>query len=193
MRVIEKYCLSLKSDRSGSCPTDKGNPFSLPISSERDKLNTGNMKTINLSKGFVALVDDEDYKYLNQFNWYARNSRGAFYAVRESKKRGRSVIYIWMHRVIMNPESGKETDHINHNGLDNRRSNLRVVTHRENCINQKNLNKTGYVGVKHQYKSFAAQIKINGRKKWLGTFDTAKEAHNAYMNKVNELLREEKK
>lgn len=84
------------------------------------------MKTIELSDGYLTIVDDEDYEYLNQFNW--QHSNYACRGIRINKK----LTVIQMHRVIMNAPKGMVVDHINHNKLDNRRSNLRIVTTAEN-------------------------------------------------------------
>src|SRR5574343_411505 len=93
------------------------------------------MKEIQLSQGKVAIVDDEDYDYLNQWKWYAAERKcGIWYATRNIRKDGK-VRIIPMHRVILNTPKGMDTDHINGDGLDNRRSNLRSCTHMENICN----------------------------------------------------------
>jgi hypothetical protein len=98
------------------------------------------MKEIELSKGLLAIVDDENYLYLSTFSWYAHPGNKTFYAVRCAPrdfngKRER----IYMHRVLMNlprwNKGGLEVDHINHNGLDNRKENLIIATHSENALN----------------------------------------------------------
>lgn len=99
------------------------------------------MKKIKLTKGQFALVDNEDFEYLNQFNW---TSHTAGYAVGHVNKK-----LIFMHRLINKTPKGFETDHINRNKLDNRKSNLRSVTQAQNRFNtglQKN-NTSGYKGV----------------------------------------------
>ena len=131
---MQNNLLSLKSDRLGSCPTDKGNPFSLPASFERDNLNGIKMKEIVLTQGKVALVDDEDHEYLNQFKWCAANNGGTFYAIRKACYDGKWITER-MHRVLFDIPPGKEIDHIDHNGLNNQRSNLRIVTRQQNKFN----------------------------------------------------------
>ncbi len=69
------------------------------------------MREIELTQGKVALVDDEDYDYLSQFNWYARKDGQTFYALRKDKQRT-----VLMHRVILRPDVGMESDHIDGNG-----------------------------------------------------------------------------
>jgi HNH endonuclease len=137
------------------------------------------MKKITLTQNQYALVDDEDFEYLNQWNWYAYISRNKFYVMRYTNKKRFS-----MHNTIMNPDSGLEVDHIDGNGLNNQKSNLRVCTHSENSKNRlinKN-NKTGYKGVTwhKSHEKFQASIGHNGKQIHLGYFYTAEEASTAY-------------
>lgn len=146
------------------------------------------MKKINLTQGQFALVDDEDYEYLNQWKWYAALNWGTrtFYATRYSKKgeiegpRKR----IFMHRVIMKTPKGLFVDHINHDTINNCKINLRNCTTAENCRNRKinSRNTTGYKGVTKRKKSvnFDASIAVDGKTYHLGSFKTAKEAKEAY-------------
>jgi hypothetical protein len=89
-----------------------------------------------------------------------------------------------MHRLLMNFPIGKTVDHINHNGLDNRKSNLRICSLAENLMNQKKYkcNKSGFKGVRvrKDCKKFQAQINAYGRHYNLGCFDTKEEAARAY-------------
>src|SRR4030065_939634 len=89
------------------------------------------MKEIKLTKGKVAIVDDEDYDWLMQWKWRI-NSIG--YAMRTVKKNGKAR-KIFMHRVILNTPSDMCSDHANHNRLDNRRCNLRICTKQQNQAN----------------------------------------------------------
>lgn len=90
------------------------------------------MKEIPLTQGYVALVDDGDYEELSQFNWYANvQSDGRVYARRMNNRTKRQVS---MHRQIAGVP-GLVIDHINGNGLDNRRDNLRGVSPAENAQN----------------------------------------------------------
>src|SRR3990167_11489999 len=96
------------------------------------------MKRIKLTKGQYALVSDEDYEELNKVKWFALQSRGVkrFDAARNAPSvKGKEKVLL-MHRVIMNTPQGLDTDHINHNPLDNRRENLRICTHGQNISNQ---------------------------------------------------------
>lgn len=107
-------------------------------------------KRIPLTQGQYAIVDDEDYDWLRKWKWYAHKDGNNFYAVRNKKAKERFPRQmVMMHREIMNPPAGKETDHIKGSGLDNRRCNLRACTHQQNLRNQKKRkNKTSqYKGV----------------------------------------------
>lgn len=102
-------------------------------------------------------VDNEDYELLKEFYWYSRYHHQEIYAVTNSTKKFKEMYgdvfttqRVYMHRFIMRPEDGLVVDHIKGNGLDNRRSNLRVVTQKENCRNRINIasnNKSGINGV----------------------------------------------
>lgn len=137
-------------------------------------------KAIPISGGKVALVDDSDYEYLSKFWWTVRNICGRSYAHRRvSKSR-----LIYMHRVIMGLDHGGIVDHINGDGLDNRRGNLRIVTQRQNVINRRKTNgKTSkYKGV-HWFKTrnkWRASITSNYKEKHLGYFTNEIDAAMAY-------------
>lgn len=138
------------------------------------------MKTIPLTKGLVALVDDEDFEFLSQFNWYA-NTKG--YAMRDVRKNNvRKAIF--MHHVLCPVPKGMFVDHENQNKQDYRRCNLRPATATQNRANtrkQKN-NTTGFkrVHFNKQYLRYQANIACNGKQRHLGFFDTPEEASAAY-------------
>lgn len=140
-------------------------------------------KEIPLTQGKVALVDVEDYEYLNQWKWYAWRRKNIYYAVRNMKKdEKRTSLYV--HQEILKPLKGMQIDHINGDELDNRRDNLRFCDKSQNGMNrgkQKN-NKSGYKGVSwdNRDKIWRAQIKINREKVYLGNFLTKEEAALAY-------------
>lgn len=136
---------------------------------------------LQLNKDIFALVDQKDFYVLNQWKWSFCSNKWGGYAARQQ---GCKTIY--MHRFILNLEPGQQADHINHNGLDNRRSNLRVATQHQNNGNLRkpNHNTSGYKGVSfykgHKSKPWTAYIQNMGRKIHLGYFETASEAALAY-------------
>lgn len=137
------------------------------------------MKEIVLTQDKVAIVDDKDYRWLNQWKWYY-NGR---YAAREARTCDGGEKKIYLHRLVLNTPDGVATDHINGDSLDNRAENLRTCSKVENLRNrgkQKN-NASGYKGVhKHRDGAWLAQIQIDDSKKHLGSFNTKEEAALAY-------------
>lgn len=92
---------------------------------------------IQLLKGLVALIDPEDIDLVSGHRWFAnKNKKGALYVRANTREHGKIKIVL-MHRLIMSPGSGLVIDHIDGNGLNNQRSNLRVCTHSENMRNSK--------------------------------------------------------
>lgn len=151
------------------------------------------MKEIELTQGKVTLVDDEDFEYLNQFNWYAAKFKNTFYAQRGICV-GKRINIIKMHRVIMSTPIGLDVDHIDGLGLNNQRINLRNCTRSQNSMNQKpRLNcSSKYKGVtwNKRDKVYNARIIINYKKIDLGYFTNEAEAALAYNFKAKELFGE---
>ena len=138
-----------------------------------------------MTYGKVALVDDDDYKELNKCKWHAREDHNTFYALRVSSRRDGPRYMISMHRQILGltKGDGKISDHINRNGLDNRRENLRIVNHAVNAHNHgmHKFNKSGHSGV-HWYKRdnlWQAQITVNNKIVYLGIFTNINDAVEA--------------
>lgn len=127
------------------------------------------------------LVDDEDYDFLSQFKCSVFEARkGSFYAIKTKPINGTRYI----HRILINAKPGYEVDHINGNGLDNRRCNLRIATPSQNRMNrgkQRN-NTSGYKGVywNKDCKKWLASITIVNKQKHLGLFTEIKDAARAY-------------
>ena len=138
------------------------------------KIKLSQQGQINKGK-FVALIDDEDYEYLNQFKWCVFNNRYTFYAGRWIHEKGRRKL-ILLHREIMNTAIGLQVDHRDHNGLNCQRSNLRNCTRAENLRNVKARGNHKYKGVYRCRKYFLAQISINGKIKHLGNFKIEEDA-----------------
>lgn len=150
------------------------------------------MKEIPLTQGKVALVDAADFDWLNQWKWCALASRtknGLFYAVRNPPKiNGKRIEpLIRMHRVILGLACGdpREGDHKEPTAtLDNRRSNLRVASSSQNSRNTRlgRRNTSGFKGVCFipKYHKWQAAIRVNKRSMYLGQFNTAAAAAEAY-------------
>jgi hypothetical protein len=144
-------------------------------------------RKIPLTKGKYAIVDPDDYERLSKSKWIAFSGTRTFYALRWSKQEnGSKRHHVRMHRVIMQPPKGMLVDHINHNGLDNRKANLRLATQSQNsCNKRKTISKTvsrykGLALYPNRGKRWAARIRINERLKHLGSFEDETEAARAY-------------
>jgi hypothetical protein len=140
------------------------------------------MKEIQLTQGKVAQVDDEDYEWLNQWKWTYKKSLHTGYAYRHGPRPVMKTIR--MHRFILQASENIEVDHIDCNGLNNQRNNLRICNRSENLCNQRCRidNTSGYKGVswnKH-FQKWEAYIIKNGIKKFLGLFSVREEAAQAY-------------
>ena len=145
---------------------------------------------IPLSQGKVALVSPEDYHFLNQHKWCAQAAKHNHYAVRNAYISKGNYKRHHMHRVILSRMVGCELlrteycDHINGNGLDNRRENLRICTQTEN-----NRNRRSQRGSSSQYKGvgwykpamkWQSYIRVDGKQQNLGLFTSEIEAAKAY-------------
>lgn len=126
------------------------------------------MKTIPLSRGLFAVVDDTDYEWLSEIKWYALQHPKTPYA------HNRRVGY--MHRLILDIKDNQLADHRDYNGLNNQRSNLRIVTASQNQINRRSFSATGYKGVCLDRGLF--KTSIGGEH--IGSFPTAELAAAAY-------------
>ena len=144
------------------------------------------MKEIPLTRGKIALVDDEDFEWLDSFKWHAHqciSSKHLFYAYNRNYK-NRPPDHLKMHQMIMKPTKGLQIDHIDGNGLNNQKSNLRLVTPRMNCQNLHIPTSNKFPGVqkyqKNLVKPFRAKIRFNGKQRHIGFFETEEEASIAY-------------
>jgi hypothetical protein len=125
----------------------------------------GKMAYIPLTRNLQAIVDVEDYEWLSQYKWHASVSGdGMVYAKRQVRRHD-----VLMHRMIMQPPSGMVVDHINGNGLDNRRCNLRICTPAVNARNRRKhaAGKSRFIGVYPRGQKWEAYV---GRK-YVGRFD----------------------
>jgi hypothetical protein len=141
----------------------------------------------DLTKGFSAVVDNEDYD-LSMLNWWAAPIGNCVYVARDvgGRKAKKRVL---LHRVIAERMgldlTNNVVDHINGNGLDNRRCNLRAVTRAENAKNltgRRSNNTSGFMGVCYEPRyrhKWSASIFEGSKKTIIGRFDTAEEANAA--------------
>ena len=143
----------------------------------------GNIAYVPLTREYEAIIDAADLSLVNSYNWYAKVCKNTVYAVRtdrsESKQRD-----VYMHRVIMGEPGGFDVDHLDRNGLNNSRKNLRQATKAQNQHNAgvRSDNTSGFKGVgfyKHTAK-WVARIRICGKQKHIGYYDSPEQAHAAY-------------
>ena len=134
------------------------------------------MKKIELTQGKTTLVDDEDYEMLSKFKWHAIKQRNTYYASRALLEKQPRPAKIGMHRELMkleltsNPD--KQVDHIDGDGLNNQKLNLRLVTKRGNQQNNHIKKTSRFCGVYWNKASgkWHVQIKINGKVRYIGQF-----------------------
>jgi len=148
-------------------------------------------RVIPLTRGLKTIVDDEDYEMLSAFSWSAyRYMAGQVYAVRSVTIDGLQK-KVGMHRVLLLPAPDQLVDHVNGDTLDNRRSNIRLCSRYENRLNSKvdRRSETGVKGVTRRSRNgkFRAHIGANGKRIWLGSFDSIEEAMDARNTAAMEL------
>lgn len=142
------------------------------------------MGVIELTKGQYCIVDDADFNSLKKYSWHVRCDRdGRYYATR-SFWEGDKMKTLPMHRQLLDAPKGVYVDHINGNTLDNRRSNLRLCTNRQNTQNARKRARTGskskYKGVSEHYGKWRARIRVDGAVIHLGSFLNQVDAAKAY-------------
>lgn len=133
------------------------------------------MKEIRLGKGgLVTLVDNEDYDYLMQWKWYVDTIGNVQYVKRNDKASGKKI---YLHREVMNPPKDRVIDHIDHNGLNNQKSNLRICTISQNARNNIKSPKSKYRGVRINDEGYiVAYARIDKTTRYLGVFKTEMDA-----------------
>jgi len=151
------------------------------------------MKTINLTKNAVAIVDDEDFEHLSKWKWHLSVNG---YAARRTKKINNKSIMVYMHRVLMKLHYGdkEQVDHADMDKLNNQKTNLRFCNKSTNSMNrlvQKN-NLSGFKGVSYipKKKRWFARIMVDRKVTYLGMYKTPEEAHLAYKNAADRLHNE---
>ncbi len=132
------------------------------------------------NKNEQFMIDDEDYKKVEKYCW--RIDKYNQYVIANARNGTNKTLFL--HKLILDKENYL-VDHINHNKSDNRKCNLRYATKSQNNINIKKKinNKSGYTGVKmNKFGKFIAQIDIDNKRKYLGTFEHIEDAIKARRN-----------
>lgn len=140
------------------------------------------MKAVVLTRGLYAVVDDKDFARVSKFRWYARRSSGKLDLWYASKAKTSECQHTLMHRFLC--PDWPRIDHVDNNGLNNRRRNLRPASYRENNQNARKregaLSKYKGVTYERRYGTWIARISVNGRNKYLGSFPKEIAAARAY-------------
>lgn len=142
-------------------------------------------RKIPLGDSLFTIVSPEDYYWLSKSHWVPRKHQGLITAVRFINDPDKETKISSMHRVIMNPPKGFLVDHRNLNSLDNTRPNLRNATRSQNQFNRnkiKSKTSSRFMGVcfDKRRKKWCAYITVEGKRIWLGYFDSEIEAAKAY-------------
>lgn len=141
-------------------------------------------REIILTQNKKAIVDKSDFEAINSKKWYAYFDGFNYYAGRMTRDKNGKRQTIRMHREIMRPKLTLFVDHINGDTLDNRRRNLRIVTHKQNCINRsiRKDNSTGVKGVHYDKtsKKYVARIMVKNKRMSLGYYLSKGEAKKHY-------------
>ena len=155
------------------------------------------MKTINTSNGYTFSVDEQDFENVSKWKWIVIKKHNVFYVVRNvyigGGRSNKKYKRLYLHRFLFgNDCDGKIVDHLDGNGLNNSRSNLRIVSHQQNLRNREGCqsnSKSGYRGVywHKQREKWAASIRHNGKNISLGLYKNIYDAVNARNKKQNEL------
>ena len=146
----------------------------------------GDKAVITLTRGLKSVIDTCDVGLVSGFNWYAVTKRGLTYAARRRlKSEGDGPKTIYLHRVIMSASSDDLIDHIDGDGLNNSRANIRLADHSQNMMNVglPSHNTSGFKGVSWHKATgkWRAQITCRGKRHFLGRYDDPSEAHDAYV------------
>lgn len=143
--------------------------------------NNNDLILIPLTFGLFARIDISDYDLVSSYIWQAqyRSDMMGFYAINSNGIR--------MHRMILKPEDGYIVDHIDGNGLNNTRGNIRIGTQSQNCVNRKRTPGPYMRGTRPKGNRWQSYIKFNGVQRSLGYYDNEQDAHNVYLKEAIKL------
>lgn len=143
---------------------------------------------IPLGNGKFATIDEIDAD-LADFKWHILSGRYAARKITINKKTpGRKRVYVYLHQIIFERKYGRKSsdqevaDHKDGKILNNTRKNIRPATRIESARNRSSHNASGFKGVYPSGRRWVARIGVNYESKYLGTFDTPEDAHQAYKN-----------
>jgi hypothetical protein len=143
---------------------------------------SGESLLLPLTQGKFAIIDRDMAETLARWNWHAKWSGFGWYAAHRVGPRGNSKI-VGMHQVVLGTTDAPEVDHVNRNGLDNRRHNLRDATRMQNAWNtERTRSQSGFRGVSWQAhaKMWRAEITMNRKRVYLGYFRSPEAAAHAF-------------
>ena len=149
------------------------------------------MKKIPLTHNRFALIDDEDFEKVSQYKWRVIQNRYV-----EGRKIGNGKEYIRLHRLVMNTPKNKDTDHIDCDGFNNQKVNLRICTTSQNLMRRRKLNPEKFTsrfkGVfwNTSHGKWEAKIGFNNKKIFIGRFKEELDAVRAYNERAVELFKE---
>lgn len=163
------------------------------------------MKKIPLTKGKFALVDDENFEELSKYKWYYLYTKKCEYAARRETVGGKQKTFYMHHTVVPKPPKGLDIDHIDDNGLNNQKNNLRVLLHKQNIHKQPGQLARSGKPTTSKYKGVSLFTTYPRNKPWMvrvgwrdtrgsyrqknfGYFATEKEAALAYNKAAREIL-----
>jgi len=134
------------------------------------------VRQLKLKSGHVAIISEEDYERVKQHGWYILKKNGIIYCRAQIKNKE-----VYLHRFILQVTQTKiQVDHIDGNGLNNQRNNLRLCNNSQNANNRKARGKSQYLGVSRWKNKWQAYITIDGKWKYLGVYSTEEEAARAF-------------
>lgn len=144
---------------------------------------------IKLTQGKYALIDTEDWPLIAKYKWFAIRAKNTFYVGASIYKPDGKQRTIQLHRLLLDAPDDREVDHDDGNGLNNQRSNISIVTVRENGQNRHHAKTSKYPGVSwnKRLEKWIAQISVNGTRTHLGCFTDEESAYAAYQKACDDI------